>query len=116
MPNSSAQPLDRVFHALGDPTRLAMVQRLAERPLSVSEIAGPLSMAMPSVLQHLKVLEDAELVRSKKTGRVRTCEIRRETLDAAQDWLSVQREVWEAHTDRLEAFVATLKQRENENG
>jgi len=115
MPNSLPQSLDRVFHALGDPTRLAMVQRLAEQPLSVSEIAGPLTMAMPTVMQHLRVLEDAALVRSRKTGRVRICEIRRETLEGVQDWLSVQRQVWEARTDRLEAFVATLKEREKTN-
>ena len=103
--------LDRAFAALSDPARRAMLARLARGPASVSELAKPLPMSLPSVVQHLKVLEDSGLVSSKKTGRVRTCKIEQRQLDAAQAWLDKQRALWEARFDRLDAL---LKETENE--
>jgi DNA-binding transcriptional ArsR family regulator len=97
--------LDRVFAALSDPTRRAMVVRLVRGPATVSELARPLPMSLPSVVQHLKVLEESGLVSSEKTGRVRTCRIEPEALDSAQSWLDRQRALWEARFDRLDALL-----------
>jgi DNA-binding transcriptional ArsR family regulator len=99
--------LDRVFSALADPTRRGMVARLVQGPASVSELARPFSIALPTVVQHLKVLEESGLVSSAKTGRVRTCRLEQERLDAAQAWLAEQKMIWNARFDRLEA---TLKE------
>lgn len=101
--------LDRVFAALSDPTRRGMLARLARGPASVSELAGPFPISLPSVVQHLKVLEASGLVSSAKAGRVRTCRIEQERLDAAQAWLSQQRAVWEARFDRFDAMVKDMK-------
>lgn len=101
--------LDRVFAALSDPTRRGMLARLARGPASVSELAGPFPISLPSVVQHLKVLEASGLVSSAKAGRVRTCRIEQERLDAAQAWLSRQRAVWEARFDRFDAMVKDMK-------
>jgi DNA-binding transcriptional ArsR family regulator len=101
MPNQLSS-LDRAFQALSDPARRAMVQRLTRGPTSVSELARPLSMSLPAVLQHLAVLEQSGLVRSQKTGRVRTCRIDAETLSLAQQWLSARRTEWSARLDRLD--------------
>ncbi len=103
--------LNRVFAALSDPSRRAIVMRLTRGPASVSELAKPLPMSLPSVVQHLKVLEDSGLVRSAKTGRVRTCRIDQKRFDAAQRWLNEQRTLWEARFDRLDAL---LEEREDE--
>ena len=108
MANQSAA-LDRVFSALSDPTRRGMVARLAKGPASVSELARPFSISLPSVVQHLKVLEESGLVSSQKSGRVRTCRIEQPQLDAAQTWLSHQRALWEARYDRLEALVKEIE-------
>ena len=97
--------LSRVFSALSDPTRRAMVARLARGPASVSELAKPLPMSLPSVVQHLKVLEESGLVRSEKTGRIRTCWIEQDRLDVAQTWLGKQRALWEARFDRMDALL-----------
>ena len=97
--------LDLAFQALGDPTRRAIVARLAGGPLSVSELARPLPMSLPAVLQHLAVLEGAGLVASAKSGRVRTCRLEREALAAAESWLAGQRTAWERRLDRLETFL-----------
>jgi DNA-binding transcriptional ArsR family regulator len=102
---SAAVDLDRVFAALADPTRRAIVSRLARGPMSVSQLAEPLPMALPSVLQHLQVLEASGLVQSEKHGRVRTCRMTPTTLGAAKSWLEQQRAMWEARLDRLEAFL-----------
>lgn len=97
--------LDRLFSALSDPTRRAIVERLAQGPRSVSELAKPLPMALPTVVQHLKVLEASGLVSSEKRGRVRTCRIEMGRLDAAERWLGRQRALWEARFDRLDALL-----------
>src|SRR5260221_8216373 len=93
--------LDQVFHALADPTRRAMVERLCRGPASVSELAEPLSMSLPAVLQHLQVLETSGLVRSSKVGRVRRCRIEQSSLRAAEQWISARRSTWERRLDRL---------------
>lgn len=107
----SATPptLDDTFRALSDPTRRAVVQALGRGPASVSELARPFEMALPSFLQHLKVLEESGLVTTAKTGRVRTCSLRREPLAAAETWLEAQRSLWTQRLDQLDAFVLTLK-------
>ncbi len=96
----------RVFHALADPTRMAMVERLSRGPASVSEIARPLEITLPAVLQHLAVLEGDGLVRSRKVGRVRTCRIEPAALRAAGDWVAERRALWERSFDRLGAYLA----------
>lgn len=101
--------LDQVFQALADPTRRGMVERLSRGPASVSELARPLSMSLPAVLQHLHVLEASGLVRSEKIGRVRTCRIDSRALSAAEHWLGRQRAMWEARLDRLDAFLMQQK-------
>ena len=93
--------LDRVFHAMADRTRRAMVERLVRGPASVGELAAPLEMSLPAVMQHIQVLEACGLVRSEKTGRVRTCRIEPDTLRAAEDWIVRQRTSWELRLDRL---------------
>jgi DNA-binding transcriptional ArsR family regulator len=93
--------LDRVFQALADPTRRAMVERLAHAPASVSALAEPLPMSLPAVVQHLGVLESAGVVSSEKVGRVRTCRLEPEMLRRAETWLSSQRSAWEQRLDRL---------------
>lgn len=114
MPNQSAH-LDRVFQALSDPTRRAIVGRLSRGPASVSEIARPFAMAMPSLLQHLRVLEDSRLIRSKKVGRVRTCALTPSALGVAGSWIAEQRALWEGRLDHLEAYVANLQNQEKKN-
>jgi DNA-binding transcriptional ArsR family regulator len=105
MLNQSAT-LDPVFRALGDPTRREMVERLSHGPASVSELAAPLAMSMPAVLQHLAILESCGVVRSEKVGRVRTCRLRPKALRSAEDWFSGQRAFWEQQLDRLAAALA----------
>jgi DNA-binding transcriptional ArsR family regulator len=105
MLNSSAAAVDRMFHALGDPTRRAMVERLAGGPMSVSELAKPFPMSLPAIVQHLKLLEDSGLVRSEKVGRVRTCRVEPAGLRTAGDWIEAQRAEWEGRLDRLEAYL-----------
>jgi DNA-binding transcriptional ArsR family regulator len=97
--------LDRAFQALGDPTRRAIVERLAAGPASVSELAAPLPMSLPAVMLHLKVLEDSGLVASEKKGRVRTCRIQPAALSLAEQWVSERRQMWERSLDRLGAFL-----------
>src|SRR5213078_4129936 len=91
-----ALALNLMFAALSDPTRRSMVERLARGPATVSELARPLPMSLPTVVQHLKVLEESGLISSEKKGRVRTCRIEVKRLDAAQTWLGKQRALWEA--------------------
>lgn len=100
--------LDLHFHALGDPTRRTILARLARGRASVSELAGPHDMALPSFLGHLKRLEDAGLVTSVKQGRVRMCALSPDALAPAQDWLSAQRTAWEGRLDRLDDYVTSL--------
>jgi DNA-binding transcriptional ArsR family regulator len=108
--------LDQVFHALSDPTRRAIVRRLSRGPASVSELAKPFAMAMPSLLQHLQVLEASRLIRSEKSGRVRTCEMQPSALSLAESWLAEQRALWEGRLDRMETYVATLQSKEKKHG
>jgi DNA-binding transcriptional ArsR family regulator len=98
--------LDHVFHALADPTRRVMIERLSRGPASVSELAEPLDMSLPAVVQHLQVLEASGLVRSEKKGRVRTCRIESSALRAAERWIVARRSTWERHLDRLGDFLA----------
>ncbi len=97
--------LDLAFQALADPSRRAMVDRLAQGPATVSELAGPLAMSLPGVMQHLKVLEEAGLVVSQKVGRSRTCRIDPEALTRAERWISERRALWERRLDRLGQFL-----------
>jgi DNA-binding transcriptional ArsR family regulator len=101
--------LDRAFQALADPTRRAIVERLTAEPASVTELARPLAMSLPAVMQHLAVLEASGLVRSKKAGRVRTCRINPEALNLAEQWISARRIEWGRRLDRLGAYLATLE-------
>ena len=93
--------IDRVFHALGDPTRRAILEHLSHGPSSVSRLAEPLSMSLAAVVQHLQVLEDSGLVATEKTGRVRTCRLDSAGLAAASEWLADRRSGWERALDRL---------------
>src|SRR5208337_2919160 len=108
MLNHSAA-LDRAFQALADPTRRAIVERLTREPISVSELARPLTMSLPAVMQHLAVLEASGLVCSEKAGRVRICRINPEALSLAEQWISERRTEWERRLDRLGDYLATLK-------
>ncbi|HVY28374.1 MAG TPA: metalloregulator ArsR/SmtB family transcription factor [Polyangiaceae bacterium] len=98
--------LDQVFQALADPTRRWMVERLSRGPASVSELAEPLSMSLPAVVQHLQVLETSGIVRSEKVGRVRTCRMQEGALRSAEHWINERRSVWERRLDRLGEFLA----------
>src|SRR5215213_3239462 len=98
--------LDLVFQALADPSRRTMVERLSRGPLSVSDLAQPLDMSLPAVMQHLQVLETSGLVRSEKTGRVRTCRIEPKALSRAEVWFSARRASWESRFDRLGELLA----------
>jgi len=106
--------LDAVFHALADPTRRAVLARLGEGPASVSALAQPFDMALPSFLKHLRVLEESGLIRTEKQGRTRRCALERGRLAEAAGWLAAQRALWEATTDRLERFLATEQSPEPE--
>jgi DNA-binding transcriptional ArsR family regulator len=99
-------PLDLMFQALADPTRRVMVERLSRGPASVSELAQPLTMSLPAVLQHLQVLEASGLIRSEKVGRVRTCRIEPKALRTAEQWISERRTSWERRLDRLGDYLA----------
>lgn len=100
--------LDSIFHGLSDPTRRAVIARLAAGPAPVSELAAPHAMALPSFLKHLKVLEVGGWIESDKAGRVRTCRLKPEAVNAAEGWLGQQRSLWEARLDRLDAFLDNL--------
>jgi DNA-binding transcriptional ArsR family regulator len=113
MTNQSAS-LDRVFHALSDPTRRAIVSRLTRGAASVSELARPFAMAMPTLLQHLHVLEESLLIRTEKVGRVRTCEMEPAALGPAETWIAQQRTIWEGRLDRVEAYVADFHRKDRQ--
>jgi DNA-binding transcriptional ArsR family regulator len=97
--------VDRVFHALGDPTRRAIVERLSTGPLSVSSLAKPLEITLAAVVQHLLVLEKSGLVHTQKVGRVRTCRMEPAGLTAAERWIEDRRSLWEKRLDRLGEFL-----------
>lgn len=110
MANHSAATLTNVFYALADPTRRAIVGTLGRGPETVSALAAPFEMALPSFMKHLSVLERCGLIRSDKLGRVRTCELQPRVLGDAEQWLVEQREIWEARSDRMARFVEQLHQ------
>lgn len=110
MPNQSVE-LDRVFQALADPTRRAVLQKLTYGPAPVSDLARPFDMALPSFAQHLDVLEDCGLVRSRKTGRVRTYQLAPRPLRVAERWIARQRAIWERRLDQLDAYLSVLKEK-----
>lgn len=105
-------PIDGIFRALADPTRRRVVERLNRSPASVSELAEPFDMALPSFIEHLKILEGCGLVRSQKAGRVRTYQLAPEPLKLAENWLAEQRTLWERRLDQFDAYVMTLKEQE----
>ena len=115
MPNHQ-QNLDRLFHALADPARRAMVERLSHGPAPVSELAKPLPMSLPAAMQHLGVLVAAGLVRSEKIGRVRTCAIDPQKLSQAEQWINARRIEWQHRLDRLGDYLKTLENEGNDDG
>jgi DNA-binding transcriptional ArsR family regulator len=118
MLNDSLKPdsavLNRAFQALSDPIRRGMLARLARAPASVSELAAPLPISLPAVLQHLQALEASGLIATHKTGRVRICRIEPKALSAAEAWIAEQRAVWDGRLDRFESYVEELQTKEND--
>ncbi len=110
--SQAAESIDGVFRALSDPTRRRVLERLGKKPASVSELAEPFDMALPSFVQHLRILEGCGLVRSKKTGRVRTYQLAPKRLKLAEDWLTRQRTMWERRLDQLDDYLAKVKETE----
>ena len=104
---------DQVFHALANPTRRKVLERLSGGPATVSELAAPFDMQLPSFVQHLSLLERSRLVKSKKRGRVRTYELAPERFKVVEDWLTARRREWEARLDRLDQYVKQLKDKES---
>lgn len=107
------EPLDALFHALANPTRRAVVDRLTSGPAAVTELAAPFDMALPSFLQHLRVLESCALVESVKRGRVRTVRLRPETLRTAEGWLARRRAEWERRLDQLDDYLIEMAEQES---
>ena len=105
--------LSLIFQALSDPTRRALMVHLEEGAVPVSELARPTGLALPTVMRHLQVLEEAALISTVKTGRTRMCSGRPETLAATMDWMAPQHARWEARTDRLEDPLMTIAQRDS---
>jgi DNA-binding transcriptional ArsR family regulator len=99
------QDIARVFNALGDPTRRAIVERVSEGPVSVSDLAKPLKMTLAAVVQHVQVLEAGGLVHTEKVGRVRTCTFRAKGFDLASSWINARKSLWESRLDRLGALL-----------
>lgn len=106
-------PLDDVFRALADPTRRAVLGRLGQGPASIGELAAPFEMALPSFMKHIRSLENAGWIRTRKAGRVRTCTLERRSFALIESWLDEQRRIWEDRTDRLERFVTTTPDEES---
>lgn len=105
MPNQQ-DPLDQMFHALADSNRRAMIDRLSKNSLSVSQLREPLGISLPATMQHLSILENAGLVTTKKTGRVRTCTLDTAALSKAEQWINHRREYWNVRLDALGDFLA----------
>ena len=103
---SQKDNIDRVFHALGDPTRRAIMERLSEGPISVSRLAEPLNVTLAAVVQHLQILEESGLVHTEKVGRVRTCGLEPGGLSVAEQWIGARRSLWERRLDRLGDLLA----------
>jgi DNA-binding transcriptional ArsR family regulator len=113
---NQSSDLTLLFHALADPWRRAMVERLSRGPAAVSELARPLPMSLPAAMQHLGVLEAAGLVRSEKVGRVRTCAIEPQALSQAELWINARRVEWENRLDRLGDYLKTLETEGDHDG
>lgn len=109
------EALDRAFGALSDPTRRAIVMRLTSGPASVGELSEPFAMTMPTLLQHIRVLEKSGLIETEKTGRVRTCTLQAKALAGTEQWLASQRAAWEQRLDRMESYVVALHATEMKN-
>jgi len=107
-----SEQLSGIFQALADPTRRAVLGRLGKGPASISDLAQPFDMALPSFMKHIHFLEDSGLIQTRKEGRVRTCALEKKQFAVVQAWLSAQRALWEGRTDRLEQFVATAPRKE----
>lgn len=103
--------IDRVFHALGDPTRRAMLEKLSHGPSSVSALADPFDMTLAAVVQHLQILEESQLVRTEKNGRVRTCQIEPKGFALVEKWITDRRQLWERRFDRLGALLTEPDQK-----
>lgn len=112
MPNQNQVQLDHVFHALGDPTRRAVIRRLGRGPAAVGELAQPFKMALPSFVQHLAVLEKCNLVTSRKEGRRRIYQLQPKPLKAVEAWLAEQRVLWETRLDQLDDYLMQMKEEE----
>ena len=107
----SAKTIDHVFRALSDPTRRHVLELLSRSPASVSELAAPFDMALPSFVQHMGILEESGLVRSRKTGRVRTYQLAPKRMQLAENWLVKQRALWENRLDQLDEYLWALKEK-----
>jgi DNA-binding transcriptional ArsR family regulator len=107
--------LSGVFHALADPTRRMVIARLGRGSATITELAEPFDLGLPSFLKHIKVLESSGLIASEKTGRVRTCKLQRENLTAAEKWFDDQRAAWESRYENLDDLLTTLKGKNNES-
>lgn len=115
MTNNNLQ-LDRVFHALSDPTRRAIVMRLSEQERAVGDLFKPMPMALPTLLKHIRVLEESGLVVSRKVGRERVCELRPTAMSETDAWLANQRAIWAARLDRMENYALELQEKEKRHG
>ncbi|HEY6516730.1 MAG TPA: metalloregulator ArsR/SmtB family transcription factor [Steroidobacteraceae bacterium] len=111
-----SQELDRLFHALADPARRAILERLGRGPAPVSELAKPLPMSLPATMQHLGVLEAAGLIRSQKVGRTRTCAIEPQAMSRAEQWITARRREWEGRLDRLDDYLKNLERGGDRHG
>jgi DNA-binding transcriptional ArsR family regulator len=105
-PIGPPENIHRIFHALGDPTRRTIVERLSEAPITVSQLAQPLAITLAAVVQHLQILEESGLVRTEKTGRVRTCRIEPKGFRAMEQWIQDRKTTWERCFDRLVDFLS----------
>jgi DNA-binding transcriptional ArsR family regulator len=105
-------PLNSIFQALADPTRRAVLGRLGQGPTSISELAKPFDMALPSFMKHIHLLEESGWIQTRKEGRVRTCALQKKPFATVEAWLAEQRSLWEGRTDRLELFVTTRQKKE----
>lgn len=106
--------LSLLFHALADPTRRSVLTRLGDGPASVTDLAAPTGLSLPTVMRHLSVLEEAGLITTAKDGRIRTCAIVPEAFEPARSWIDEQRAVWESRLDRLHAFVMNVMKERNQ--
>lgn len=105
--------LDRIFQSLSDGTRRAVIAQLAKGPASIGDLAQRHQMALPSFMKHIRVLEGSEIIVSRKTGRIRMCELRPDALTVAQSWLEQERRMWESRLDQVDSFIETLAMKEN---